>query len=135
MFLVEGVIAVAFFLVLLFNRPLGTRLLLWEGGISPLWALCPIVLLFGHLHLKTIYDNYCDLETRKNKEIAKKRAELTDATPDGEHLHESGRWRESGLIAQDQPPLADDVLFRIIEGTWSKSYPWKGQPYGEVGAN
>jgi len=60
-FHVEGIIAVVFFVVLLFNRQLGAKLLLWEG-INPGWAWLPIGLLFVHLFLKATYDSYHILE-------------------------------------------------------------------------
>ena len=85
--LVEGVVAVVFFFVLLFNQDIGTKLLGWEG-ISPQWAWLPIILLAAHFFLKTVYDKYRELEistksaidnlAEENDELKK---DLADATP------------------------------------------------------
>jgi hypothetical protein len=94
LFHVEGILAVLFFAVLLFNRELGARLLLWEG-IDPRWAWIPVGFLFGHLYLKAVYDNYLSLKKEKDAAIATLKAELKAAAT--EQTQPSARPVEEGV--------------------------------------
>ena len=108
-FHIEGIIAVVFFVILLFNQQLGARLLLWEeGGISPQWAWLPIAILFLHLYLKAVYENYRELENRRNKEADALRAQL-DA------------------LREDTEGIVTHPVFSMLKGTWRKTYPQGGE--------
>ena len=68
--LVEAAIAVAFFVILLFNRQIGEELLGWRG-IDPRWAWIPVILVALHIFFGAIYGQYQELERDYQDRLAK----------------------------------------------------------------
>lgn len=113
---VEGVLAVAAFLVLFFNESLGKMLMEWEG-VNRLWGLIPILLVFAHRFLAATYEEYstarahCDILKADNRDLLQ-RADDSDRrkrvrTTLGEFLHEASSLY-SRLEKREKPDAFDD---------------------------
>ena len=65
---VEETIAAIFFLILMFNEPLGKKMLSWEvGRIDATWALLPIGLLFLYALLRANYAQFATIEQARDQ--------------------------------------------------------------------
>ena len=67
---IEGAIAVVMFVLLLFNKELGSKVLDWDG-IEPIWCLVPIALFFVFALLKVNYQEFQKVEKAKNESDAR----------------------------------------------------------------
>ncbi len=141
---VEGVLAVFFFFVLLFNESLGKKLMAWEG-ISPLWAAAPILIVFARAFLAAVYEEYtqlheeCDALRSDNRDLIQRlddsgrdtrvREELGMFLAEGQKLYERLKRREprdvfdacdtwyQHLVGFIMQKLGKDYLARLNDST------------------
>jgi hypothetical protein len=64
-----SVAAAVVFLVMLFNRRLGERLLMSWHAISPWWSLVPIAMIVIYGLMRSNYEHYCHLESGLNQSV------------------------------------------------------------------
>lgn len=73
--LTVSVSAAVVFLLMLFNRRLGERLLMSWHAISPWWSLVPVAMIVIYGLMRSNYEHYCHLETSLNQSILELRQE------------------------------------------------------------
>jgi len=100
-----SVSAAVVFLLMLFNRQLGERLVMSWHAISPWWSLVPIAMIVIYGLMRSNYERYCHLESGLNQSVldlkhenSALKKEISDLRNPKVSLEEQGRRQQVAEI-------------------------------------
>lgn len=117
---VLAAVAVLSFLLLLFNRNLGEKIMTAWNGLSPWWSLIPIGMLVIYRLLQANYQKFAALEDK----LAKMEQAITPVQLEGFQLAAEIRDFALSFGELEGPPPQAEVKFR--KAVWEHLKEWMG---------